>query len=88
MVYYCFLNMCIQIPGCCIAYDGGHREPIKMSRDEFDVYKTIFMGILVNSNQLIIEPRPIGEGNCSEIITNFDFTPFRSIWCSVWCHPL
>ena len=54
-----------------MAYNGGNSEPIKISHTELEVYRNIFMDKLVTSHQLKIEPRPIGEGNSSQLQTIF-----------------
>ena len=50
--------------GCSVAYNGGLSEPIRMSQTDYDHYREIFIDILVDSQQLRLEPKPIGEGDC------------------------
>ncbi|KAL5502830.1 hypothetical protein EMCRGX_G009665 [Ephydatia muelleri] len=47
---------------CCVAYNDGSSEPIKLSQNDFEHYKVVFTDILVSINQLKMEPKPIGEG--------------------------
>ena len=47
---------------CCLAYNDGSSEPLKLSQNDFEHYKVVFMDILASSNQLKLETKPIGEG--------------------------
>ena len=52
----------LQIIECCVAYSVGSSEPIKLSHNHFEHHKAAFSDILVNSHQLKLESKPIGEG--------------------------
>ena len=51
---------------CCLAYNDGSSEPMKLTQNDFNHYKIVFIDMLVNSNQLTLDPKPIGEGKSCE----------------------
>ena len=71
--------MILQITGSSIASNGGASGPIKLSQTDFEHYRVVFMDILINSQQLRLEPRPIGEGDSDRIsLSSYDRTFCRA----------
>ncbi|KAL5502770.1 hypothetical protein EMCRGX_G009591 [Ephydatia muelleri] len=56
------VTVTISIVSSSITSNGGASGPIKLSQTDFEHYRVVFMDILINSQQLRLEPRPIGEG--------------------------
>ena len=62
-------------------YTGVSLGPINLSQTDFDHYRVAFMDILINSQQLRLEPKPIGEGDSDRIsFSCYDRTNCRRFW--------
>ena len=54
--------LCVTKTESCMAYNDASSEPMKLSQSDFEHYKLVFIDMLVNCNQLKLDPKPIGEG--------------------------
>ena len=62
----------LQITGCYTAFNG---DSTKLNQTDIDHYRVVFMNILliINNQQIRVEPRFIGEGDFDRNIIHFYF---------------
>ena len=73
--------------GYYLASNSGSLGPMNLSQSDLDHYRVAFVDMLINSQQIRLEPRPIGEGDSDQIsLSCCDRTNCRGVWYRICGH--